>query len=233
MIERQLRQSTMLRVQGRDRLTSGAGVVCAHALLVLLVLLQLRPAMPLPPEPPPVAVTLETGKHPELPRPIPAWRDVSVPAPRAEAPQFTIAPEPQSAPEIVAAPAPPGESPVIASLAPGPGGVGISSGGAGEESADGGGSGLDLSGYLAQVARHIESFRLPIRQQLGSGYIVRVYLHFRKDGTVISARLVQGSGVSKVDEAAIDQVLRAQPVPPIPPEFKLSEIEGVIPIVFR
>jgi TonB family protein len=233
MIERQLRQSSMLQARGRDRLVSGAVIGGVHALLVVALLLSLRPVITPRLVLSPFMVSLLAARPEARPVPLPSLHKPLVQAPRVDAPAIEVA-EPQTASPVLALAASPDTSLITASLAPGRG-SGTSQGGAGAESTvGGGGGGLDLSDYLARVARHIESFRHPIRFRMRGGpHVVQVYLHFRKDGSILSARLAHGSGILVLDNEALAQVLRSQPLPPIPPEFGLSEIEGVIPVLFR
>jgi protein TonB len=232
MIERQLRQSSMLQARGRDRLVSGAVIGGVHALLVVALLLSLRPIITPRIVLSPFMVSLLAARPEARPVPLPSLHKPLVQAPRVDAPAIEVA-EPQTASPVLALAASPDTSLITASLAPGRG-SGAHQDGAGAARATGGGGGLDLSDYLARVARHIEGFRHPIRFRMRGGpHVVQVYLHFRKDGTILSARLARGSGILVLDNEAVAQVLRAQPLPPIPPEFGLSEIEGVVPVLFR
>jgi protein TonB len=231
MIERQAGQSSVLQTRGRDRLVSGAVIGGVHALLIAALFLSLRPAVPPRIVLPPFMVSLLAARHETRSVPMPSLRNLAVQAPRLEAPQIEVA-EPQAASPVLASAASPDASLITASLSPGTGN-GTYQEGAGAKSTVAGG-GLDLSDYLARVARHIESFRHPIRFRMRGGvHVVQVYLHFRKDGSILSARLARPSGILVLDNEAVAQVLRSQPLPPIPPEFGMSEIEGVIPVLFR
>ena len=37
----------------------------------------------------------------------------------------------------------------------------------------------------------------------------------------------------ELDEEAVEAIIRAQPLPPIPPEFQMAEIDGALPFLFR
>ncbi|AOW25623.1 hypothetical protein BJP26_15475 [Sphingomonas melonis TY] len=59
------------------------------------------------------------------------------------------------------------------------------------------------------------------------------YIRFRmnRDGHVLSSSLVRSSGFPALDQAALDTLRRADPLPKIPPE-RPDEIELVVPVEF-
>jgi protein TonB len=60
-----------------------------------------------------------------------------------------------------------------------------------------------------------------------------VYIRFRmnRDGHVLSSTLVRTSGFADLDQAALDTLRRADPLPAIPPE-RPDEVELIVPVEF-
>lgn len=52
-----------------------------------------------------------------------------------------------------------------------------------------------------------------------------------RDGHVLSSSLVRTSGFADLDQAALDTLRRADPLPAIPPE-RSDEVELVVPVEF-
>lgn len=87
--------------------------------------------------------------------------------------------------------------------------------------------------WEAQLLAHLEQYRrFPARaraaRQQGT-----VYIGFRMNraGSVLSASVLRGSGFMTLDQAALDTLKRAQPLPTIP-EDRPDEIELTIPVEF-
>ena len=76
---------------------------------------------------------------------------------------------------------------------------------------------------LARVARSIRA--------KGRGEVV-VAFAVGSSGNVRSARVSRSSGVSSVDEAALQAIRKAAPFPPIPAEAGRSTWEFSIPLAF-
>ena len=61
---------------------------------------------------------------------------------------------------------------------------------------------------------------------------VLVHLVWRRDGTVVVSEVARSSDHSRIDDAAVDAIRRAQPLPPFPPELRGESINGRIPVLF-
>jgi len=55
----------------------------------------------------------------------------------------------------------------------------------------------------------------------------------RRDGAVLDAWVEGSSGSPLLDDAAIDMVRRASPVPPLPASFAGASIRVVIPVDYK
>jgi protein TonB len=170
--------------------------------------------------------------------------NITIPNPRALAPEIVVTPDPPAekpAPSpaetrpaaITVPPSPAGESVITASIS-GDTGTGSGANGAGSRPAgQGGAGGLDLNDYLRRVSEHIQRY-IPRGMPRGTpdSGLTYIYLHWTQNGTVVAKRVVQSSGDDWIDRSAILAVTRADRLPPIPPEFKLKEIEGRLPVLF-
>lgn len=218
---------------GRQRLAAGLVALAAQGLLAALLLPGTVHHTVPPPQGPPV-VMLDVSGHPVPPAPVapPLPRPVHVAPVTVKAPDITIQPEARAAPD----PVPEGTaatSTLASAMAVAPSGAGA---GAGAATAGGGGGGFDINPYLARVAAHIQGYLrlpyLPSRSVQLSMPQVIVHMVWRHDGTVELAEVARSSGHSRIDEAAVEAVVRAQPLPPFPPELKGERINGVIPVLF-
>ena len=63
--------------------------------------------------------------------------------------------------------------------------------------------------------------------------VVRLYIHIARNGAVLEARIETGSGYPRLDQAALDMLERAQPLPPIPDEIAANSLEIIIPAHFH
>jgi len=118
----------------------------------------------------------------------------------------------------------------------GPGGatgVGTGAAGAGRGAlGNGKGPGDD---YLDRLRRHLAKYkRYPPdavkRKQEGT---VMISFVLARDGTVLQAQIERSSGFPLLDQAALDMMHNASPVPPLPPSFTGDEAHLVIPAGFR
>ncbi len=75
-----------------------------------------------------------------------------------------------------------------------------------------------VSSYQAQVQAHLQRFHMypEAARSRGITGVAVVRFALGRDGQVLSAALVSGSGASVLDEAALAIVRRASPFPPIP-----------------
>lgn len=223
----------------RERLVASLVALAAHTLLAALLLLSAVHKMVAPPEAPVVMADLSTTgpKHfaPIMP---PVVQKLRVRPVTVMEPEIVIQPEmrttttPSPAPAI-ATPAPSSLESTWATAAPG----GAPGAGATTGAASGGGAGgFDINAYLARVAAHIQRYlRLPympsasVRNSMPQ---VLVHLVWRRDGTVVVSEVARSSDHSRIDDAAVDAIRRAQPLPPFPPELRGESINGRIPVLF-
>ncbi|MEX2128034.1 MAG: TonB family protein [Xanthobacteraceae bacterium] len=91
-----------------------------------------------------------------------------------------------------------------------------------------------ISSYQAQVLAHLSRHRVypPEARDRGATGVARVRFALTRDGRVMSASLVGGSGERVLDEAALDMVRRASPFPPFPSELTQSRMDFAAPIRF-
>lgn len=89
------------------------------------------------------------------------------------------------------------------------------------------------SAFQRALLSHIARFRrFPQSARAGEHYgIAQVVLAMRRDGTVSDVWVRQSSGYPMLDEAAIDTIRRAQPLPTIPQDLP-DKLTIVVPISF-
>ena len=186
------------------------------------------------PEVPPVAVMIDLAPEPKTPPALPVVeppkpiveppKPVERPKPvlRKPAPPKPITPpEPQAVPEPVAppppaaaAPATPVAPPVAAAPAePAP---------------------QVKATYESLLLAHLERYKhYPVvaqrRREQGTAA-----LRFTMDrgGHVLAYKLERSSGYNTLDDEVLGMIKRADPLPPIPPEFPAAQLELVVPIRF-
>jgi protein TonB len=221
----------------RERLVASLVALAAHIVLVALLLLSAVHEIVTPPyEPPVVMADLSSSPRHLEPMTPPSVQKLHVTPVTVTAPEITIQPETRTAPEPSPAPATASPAPSSAesswSTAASGGAPGAATGtGA---AAGGGAGGFDITPYLARVAAHIQLFlRMPTTLVRPGSLKVVVHLIWRRDGTVDLAEVPQTSGHSRYDDAAVEAVKRAQPLPPFPQELRGERINGVIPMVFN
>lgn len=91
-----------------------------------------------------------------------------------------------------------------------------------------------ISSYQAQVLAHLSRHRVypPEARSRGATGVVRVHFVLTRDGRVISARLIGGSGERVLDEAGVAMVRRASPFPAFPPGLAQTRMSFAAPIRF-
>jgi periplasmic protein TonB len=82
------------------------------------------------------------------------------------------------------------------------------------------------------LVAHIERQK---RDPAGDGRSTDIVVSFRIDhhGRLIASEIVKGSGDARYDQAALDMVRRADPMPPPPAEVPDENLRFRIPISFR
>ena len=169
-----------------------------------------RPVVRMPPPPP---------RKPTPPQPTAVAAAPPPPQPAKPTPQPS--PSPAPLPQVATAPVPqptPG-TPGAGTGRGGPGGVGQGETGSGHGIiGNGSGPGDD---YLERVWRHVRKFvRYPEvekkEKKEGSG---RVTFRIERDGTVLDASITASCGYPALDQAILDALHRASPVPPPPADY--------------
>jgi len=99
--------------------------------------------------------------------------------------------------------------------------------------ADAGGQ-ATVSSYQAQVLAHLARHRVypPEARSRGATGVARVQFVLGRDGRVLSAKLVGGSGERILDDAAVAMVQRASPFPAFPPSLTQARMNFGAPIRF-
>jgi protein TonB len=192
---------------------------------------------PPPPKPPPPKPVVRPRPPAPKPAPHPSERVVETPDP-VWAPAPTTATQPPPGPSNgQGAPAPnaqPGTA-TTGTASAGPGGaagVGTGVAGAGPGAfGNGRGPGDD---YLDRLRRHLSRFkRFPAeavkRKQQGTVYVTFV---LARDGTVLDAQIQRGSGFPLLDQAALDMLHNASPVPALPASYVGDRARLTIPVDF-
>jgi protein TonB len=244
MLDRHLHQSNVYQASKRDRIATGLVVLSINGLLAIILLMDLTARVHhVISEGPAMALLFVDRPASKLPAPNPV--KVTVPNPRALAPEIVTTPEPpaesprpspvDTTPAAIQVPAAPAsESLLTASITPGADGAGAGGDGAASSPAgQAGAGGLDLNEYLRRVSQHIQT-HIPRGMPRGvpDRGLTYIYLHWKQDGTVLVKRVVQSSGDDWIDRNALLAVTRADRLPPIPPEFHLPEIEGRLPVLY-
>lgn len=191
------------------------------------ILLDLVPVAAPVPEPPPAPPQAAPPTTPAPPKPLPR------PKPKVERRVPAAVPLPQPAPPAQQAPGEPTEpAPAAAQpAAPQPAPSQPSAHAAASAVADPR-AGANWQGrLLAHLERHK---RYPTAAQ-GRGLRGGVVLAFALDraGRVASAAVHTSSGHDALDQAALDMLARAQPLPPPPPEVAGDPVRLVVPVRFR
>jgi periplasmic protein TonB len=193
------------------------------------------PETPPPPEPqreaavvvppPPLPQHKPTPPHVARPRP-----QAAQPTPPAPQPMPEAAPAaPPAPPATVAAAAPPPGSRggVGGTVGTGKGNEGLGHGVAGDGPNDGPGD-----NYLEALRRWLAKYKQYPDEAVAKKEEGMVVLGFTlaRDGTVLSAWIVRSSGFPVIDQAALDMMHRASPVPPVPDHYKGTELKLAMPI---
>ncbi|MCB9958290.1 MAG: energy transducer TonB [Rhodospirillaceae bacterium] len=190
---------------------------------------------------PPLPVIAEPSV--EIP-PRPTRRPTPPERPEPVLPQAVqIASAPQPAPETLGAPPAPDDGGGVAldtgSDAPaGLPGEGAGTGPGTDEGAGGGigggvGGGISPN-YLASLQAWLERHRdYPTRaRRLAQEGTALLYFSMDRNGRVLEARLAQSSGYDLLDQAVMEMIARADPLPPMPQEMAQARLELVVPVQF-
>ncbi|MBX9878741.1 MAG: TonB family protein [Candidatus Obscuribacterales bacterium] len=170
--------------------------------------IELVPSNPAPKKNPSPAAP---KKAPEPPKPVPP-KPVPKQVVRPVAPTPIAVVSPKPAPDMVPMPAPQ-PAPTAPSTSSG---GGSSSGGTGSgEGDDGDGAAdVDYGSWLTAMQRKIKKSWFPPRGNESNKIVIGFKAH--RDGTVTGIKMVTSSGVAVADQAAVEAIKQAQPLPPLP-----------------
>lgn len=214
----------LLRETDTDtQLTLNAPPAGSPALEIALgAVAQVRPVPPTP-EPP----------KPEPPKPKPKPKPVEKPKPKAPPIEKAKAPEPEPEP-APAAPSEPAsrEAPAEANPAPAAPAGGVE-GGVDVDLVTGKSTELDL--YLARLSAHLgRYYKYPRRaRQMGWEGIATIDFRFTRDGELVDFRLHDGSGQPVLDQAALQMLSDAAPLPALPDSVKGQRFSVRLPVQFK
>jgi len=96
------------------------------------------------------------------------------------------------------------------------------------------GKSLELAkvAWEKKVAAHLKKFQV-VPEGKAKGVAVTLALEFDRMGHVLSVRVAEGSGLSAYDEAALEMVRRADPVPRPPPLVADLGLTRTLPVTFN
>jgi protein TonB len=210
--------------------------------------------MPTPPDPAPVVIPKKLTNI-ELPAP-PEPAPLALPAPE-QAEKLTL-PEEQTAPSRPVEPAPVPRAPAAvkveqasipekreqtkktarsapsAAASPSRAAASNSNGASGAGGAADARGSAAISSYQAQVLAHLTRHRVYPQEARERGVtgIARVQFTLARDGRVLLASLIGGSGERLLESAALDMVRRASPFPPFPAGVAQARMDFAAPIRF-
>ena len=175
------------------------------------------------PEPDPPPPKPKIVERPPPPKPKPPEKKPEPPKPMPEPPQVAAMPTPEAQPQPQYRPAPP--APVVAALPaamPMPAAPSM----APDPSIEANYLGL----LLATLEKHKEyPRRAQQRRQQGT---VQLRFLLNRDGSVSTFNVQRSSGHRLLDEAVVEMIQRAVPLPPIPPALGKSSMDIVLPVNF-
>jgi len=90
------------------------------------------------------------------------------------------------------------------------------------------------TGYAAKVRLHLESFKVypPQARRRHLRGVVMLAFTIDRQGRVLSGRIAKTSGVGELDQAALDMLAAAQPLPVPPAEVTGERIAMTVPVEF-
>jgi|HubBroStandDraft_1064217.scaffolds.fasta_scaffold07335_2 protein TonB len=187
-----------------------------------------------PPQPPQAAAAPALRPAPPAP-PLPRHKPRPPERHPVAAERPATAPPIPQAPEIAQAPGP---SPQVAAAGAGSGPGGPAGTGEGAEGAGAGSMGNDAGpgdDYLERVKRWIRKFQTypDAARDHGQEGIVMLDIDLARDGTVLDVRIARSSGYPLLDQAALDMVHEASPVPPFPAQYRRERGTMGIPAIYN
>lgn len=96
-------------------------------------------------------------------------------------------------------------------------------------------SDTERTNYEQILASWLERYRKYPKQALKKRFEGEVFLWAKiaKNGTLIDYKITSSSKYDILDEAVIEMIQKASPLPKIPDEFKIDQYEFTIPVSFR
>ncbi|WP_421091098.1 TonB family protein [Pseudochrobactrum sp. MP213Fo] len=96
-------------------------------------------------------------------------------------------------------------------------------------------AGVSSARWQSKVQAHLERKKRAAQRSLGRGAkgVVQVAFVIDASGNVLSARVSGSSGNAQIDQAAVDAVKRASPVPAPPPAMAAARIPFAVPFKFN
>jgi len=97
------------------------------------------------------------------------------------------------------------------------------------------GSSADVDNYLSKLSRHLARFYdYPRRaRRLGQEGTPVIVFEFQRDGTLVRHDLRDSSGHELLDEAAMNMLAQAAPLPEVPDRMKGQSFSFALPVRFR
>jgi protein TonB len=97
------------------------------------------------------------------------------------------------------------------------------------------GSSSDVDNYLSKLSRHLARFYdYPRRaRRLGQEGTPVIVFEFQRDGTLVRHDLRDSSGHELLDEAALNMLAQAAPLPEVPDRMKGQSFSYALPVRFR
>ncbi|MCB1393761.1 energy transducer TonB [Nitrobacter sp.] len=89
--------------------------------------------------------------------------------------------------------------------------------------------------WKARLLSHLERYkRYPSEARMkGTEGTALLSFGMDRDGQVLRYHLVRSSGSPELDDEAVAMIVRASPLPPVPPEITTQAVQLVVPVRFR
>jgi len=96
------------------------------------------------------------------------------------------------------------------------------------------GQSADVNNYLSKLSRHLARFyEYPRRsRRLGQQGTPVIVFEFRRDGSLVDHTLRDSSGHSLLDEAALNMLSAAAPLPKVPADMRGNTFTYALPVRF-
>lgn len=169
----------------------------------------------------------EQAKVPKKPEPPSEVQAVEPePAPNPEPKQVAATPPPRSQP--------PSQAPSVAGSAGKSGTQQSNNTGSGKSSSSGGRPGSSQS-YFARLQAWLEQHKeypTSARRRRSEGTALLNFT-MQRDGRVVQAKILQGTGSGVLDQEVMRMIRRASPLPPFPDDFREDQLTLSVPVLFQ